>query len=139
MKKILLIITFLFTGFCNFVFFPAFTHAAYCSVDSSNAVEFLQSCGSDTIGVDPSQGDDVEGIRDRVTVIVERAIALGAVFAIAFLVWAGIQYTTAYGDDEKLKHAKSTAIYAIAGLILILAAFGLIDIFIGFINQFLSL
>lgn len=71
--------------------------------------------------------------------IVERAISLGAVFAVAFLVWAGIQYTTAYGDDEKIKHAKSTGIYATAGLILLMAAFGLVDIFIGFINRFLAL
>jgi hypothetical protein len=40
-------------------------------------------------------------------------IAFGALFAIGALVFTGIQYTMSYGDDEKIKKAKTTGIYAL--------------------------
>jgi hypothetical protein len=48
-------------------------------------------------------------------------------------VFSGIRYTISAGDDEKLKSAKNTAIYAIIGLILLLTAFPLVDILVNFI------
>lgn len=136
MKLFSLLLIFLFSWtFLSFVSAGSFG----CSATDSDAVSFLSNCGAGTIGIDPDGGSGQEGVRDRVTLIAQSAITLGSVLAVAFLVWAGIQYTTAYGDDEKIKHAKQTGIYALVGLILLMAAFGLVDIFIGFINQFLSL
>ena len=65
--------------------------------------------------------------------IAETAISFGALIAVAILVWSGIQYTLSYGEDEKIKHAKSTAINALIGLILLMASFGLVDVFLNFI------
>jgi hypothetical protein len=48
-------------------------------------------------------------------------------------VFSGIRYTTSAGDDEKLKSAKNIATYAIIGLLLLLTAFPLVDILIGFV------
>ena len=70
----------------------------------------------------------------RVKSIAEKAITFGGILAVGALVWAGIQYTTAYGEDEKLKHAKTTGIYAAIGLLLLMAGFGLVDIFLNFIG-----
>ena len=63
----------------------------------------------------------------------EKAIAFGALLAVGALVWAGIQYTSSFGEDEKIKHAKSTGVYAVIGLVLLMASFGLVDIVINFI------
>lgn len=63
------------------------------------------------------------GIRKQVQSIAETALAIGALLAVALLVWSGIQYTITYGEDEKIKHAKTTAIYALIGLILMMASF----------------
>jgi Type IV secretion system pilin len=60
-------------------------------------------------------------------------ISFGALFAIGAIVFSGIQYTTSYGDDEKVKKAKMTGIYAVIGLFLLLLAFPLVDILINFI------
>jgi Type IV secretion system pilin len=60
-------------------------------------------------------------------------IAFGSLFAIGAIVFSGIQYTTSYGDDEKVKKAKTTGIYAISGLLLLLLAFPLVDIIINFV------
>lgn len=49
----------------------------------------------------------------------EKVIAFGALFAIGAIVFSGIRYTTSYGDEEKIKKAKSTAIYALIGLVLL--------------------
>jgi hypothetical protein len=45
--------------------------------------------------------------------IAERALQFGALFAVGALVWSGIKYNTSYGDDERVKSAKTTAIYAV--------------------------
>ena len=47
--------------------------------------------------------------------------------------FSGIRYTTSAGDDEKVKSAKNTAVYAIIGLILLLTAFPLVDIIVNFL------
>ncbi len=60
-------------------------------------------------------------------------IEFGALFAIGAIVFSGIQYTTSYGEDEKVKKAKMTGIYALIGLLLLLIAFPLVDIIINFL------
>lgn len=65
-----------------------------------------------------------------------RLIQFGALFAIGVIVYSGIRYTTSVWDDEKIKNAKGTLIYAVIWLILLLIAFPLVDIIIGFIYSF---
>ena len=65
-------------------------------------------------------------------------IAFGALFAVGAVVFSGIQYTTSYGDDEKIKKAKNTGVYALIGLILLLVAFPSVDIVINFIYSLAS-
>lgn len=72
-------------------------------------------------------------MKEQIKKIAERAISVGALIAVGAIVWAGIQYTKAYGEDESIKKAKNTGIYALIGLVLLLAAFGLVDIFINFL------
>lgn len=51
------------------------------------------------------------------------------------IVWSGIQYTKSFGEDESLKKAKNTGIYAVIGLLLLMASFGLVDIVIQFVFE----
>ena len=105
-----------------------------CTTAASSAQQFLRNCGWPTIGIRPDEASDKQGIVKRVKSIAEKAITFGGILAVGALVWAGIQYTTAYGEDEKLKHAKTTGIYAAIGLLLLMAGFGLVDIFLNFIG-----
>lgn len=63
----------------------------------------------------------------------KRVIQFGALFAIGAIVFSGVQYTTSFGDDEKVKKAKTTGIYAVIGLLLLLVAFPLVDIVVNFV------
>ena len=106
-----------------------------CNFDTTtNAVDFLQGCAEGTPAIDPSlETNDEEWIKDRVKNIAKWAISLGALLAVGALVWAGIQYTKAYGEDESLKKAKTTGVYALIGLLLLMASFGLVNIFVNFV------
>lgn len=125
--QLFLLVFFCFTNICNI-----FAGSVNCSTTISNPIQFLKLCWSGSSWV-PIGNDWKSWIYDRVKGIAEKAIILGGILAVGALVWAGIQYTTAYGDDEKLKHGKTTGIYAAIGLILLMAWFGLVDIFLKFI------
>lgn len=135
MKKIILIISIFFAGVSSF----SFLYAGNCSFDVSKDAEvFLQECSQDSKkAIKPYLAGDTESsIKERVKIIANGAISLGALLAVGALVWAGIQYTKAYGEEESIKKAKTTGIYALIGLILLLSSFGLVNILINFIYNF---
>jgi hypothetical protein len=98
------------------------------------ALDFIKGCSSGTAWVDPSELDTwVGGVKDLVIKVAERALQFAALFAVWAIVWSGIRYTTSYGDDEKVKKAKSTTIFAIIWLVIALVSFPLVDILLNFI------
>lgn len=72
-------------------------------------------------------------MKQLVVDVAKKILQFGALFAVGAIVFSGIRYTTSAGDDEKLKSAKNIATYAIIGLLLLLTAFPLVDILIGFV------
>ena len=84
----------------------------------------MQGCAQEgeNVGIDPSRAG-----KENMHVLVAD-IAKGIVFS-------GVQYTTSYGDDEKIKKAKMTGIYAVTGLLLLLVAFPMVNIVIDFIYK----
>lgn len=53
-------------------------------------------------------------------------ITIAAIVSIVYLVWAGIQYITAAGDEERMKKARGAVIGAIIGIIIIVLSYILI-------------
>lgn len=102
-----------------------------------SASRYLAGC-ADGNAVSVSSGTDISATKQLVISVGEKAMGFAALFAIGAIVFAGIQYTTSYGDDEKVKKAKMTGIYALIGLILSLTAFALVDIIINFIYEIAS-
>jgi hypothetical protein len=88
---------------------------AVCDATTSQpAGNFLRDCAGFANAVSPSQlGGGVTSIQKLVISVAKQVIAFGALFAIGALVFTGIQYTISYGDDEKVKKAKTTGIYAL--------------------------
>ena len=112
------------------------TASSHCPATSDlSASAYLKWCaGTPANAIDPSQGGDgVTAIKALVRSIAKTVLAFWALFAIGAIVFSGIQYTTSYGDDEKVKKAKTTGVYAIIGLLLILLAFPLVDIVVNFV------
>ena len=57
-----------------------------------------------------------------VTNLINWATGIAGIVSAAFLVYGGIQYTTAAGDPNKLKKAKDTILYSLIGLIIVALA-----------------
>jgi hypothetical protein len=104
-----------------------------------SAEQFLKDCAKtgDNVWVDPSWAGK-DSMHALIVNIAEWVISFGALFAIGAIVFSGVQYTTSYGDDEKVKKAKMTGIYAITGLLLLLVAFPMVNIVIDFIYEIWS-
>lgn len=57
-----------------------------------------------------------------------------AAVAVVFLVWAGVQFLTAGGDEEKIGKAAKTAFYIIGALVLMSFAYALVALFLSLFN-----
>ena len=66
-------------------------------------------------------------MKERIRNLSVGALQYAALFAIGAIVFAGIRYTTAYGDSAKLESAKKTAIFAVVGLFIALASYSLVN------------
>lgn len=88
-----------------------------------------------TQGVKVGEVKNAEGIKEYVTKIAVQSLGFAGLFAVGAIVWAGIQYTTAYGDSSKLESAKKTAIFASIGLVVALISFSLVNAIIYFMWQ----
>lgn len=113
------------------------THFSYADCDPQSmgdAGSYLKNCWAFTMGLAPDQGwDGVTSTKAFVKNVAKKVIQFWALFAIGAIVFSGVKYTTSYGDDEKVKKAKMTGVYAIMGLLLLLTAFPLVDIIVNFI------
>lgn len=96
--------------------------------------QFFEQCQSKGIAAKPANGKNgIGGIRDQVRVISAQALTYAGLFAVGALVFAGILYTTAYGDSSRLEKAKKTAIFACIGLLVALASYSLVNAVITFL------
>lgn len=92
----------------------------------------LRDCASGTSGISIennsiNSADGKDNFRERVLELASGFMRYGALFAVMALVVSGVMYTTAYGDGERLKTAKDTAIFALIGLIVALVSFPLVN------------
>lgn len=55
--------------------------------------------------------------------VIQILLFLGFIFAIVYLLWGGISWTTSGGNKESLEKARKKVTYAILGLILVLLSF----------------
>lgn len=49
------------------------------------------------------------------------------ILALGIIVWAGVRWITSQGDKQKLQDARNKITYAIAGLIIVLLAFLIVN------------
>ncbi|PIZ72104.1 hypothetical protein COY07_03665 [Candidatus Peregrinibacteria bacterium CG_4_10_14_0_2_um_filter_43_11] len=75
-----------------------------------------------------SGGKDLSGLADRAITLLGRAVA---VISIIILIWGGILYATATGDEQKTSKARKAIIGAIIGLIVGLLAPSIVNAIIA--------
>ena len=75
------------------------------------------------------------GIKDIINQIVAYTLILAAFLAVIFIIFGGILFITAAGNEDRTKRAVHTIKYAIIGLIVCIFAFSIvyyIGIFLGY-------
>ncbi|EKD30343.1 MAG: hypothetical protein ACD_78C00085G0003 [uncultured bacterium (gcode 4)] len=85
----------------------------------------------DTLPQPDKLGLPFESVSEATTPIVKiikESIKYVGLLAILALSWGGLQFLTSMGNDEKVKHAKHTIIYALVGVVLSVIAYAIIDI-----------
>ena len=60
---------------------------------------------------------------------IDWGIALSGALALIYIIWGGLQYMTAAGNEEQTKKAKTTITWAFIGLVLIIASYALVKYF----------
>lgn len=58
-------------------------------------------------------------------------LALAGAIAVAFIVWAGIQYVLSRGEPAKIKQAKDTILYALIGIVVVMLSFVIVNYIVG--------
>lgn len=76
---------------------------------------YAQCFGSSCLGgIQGTQGDLLAFVTDSLNLI----IGLAALIAVGFLIYSGVQYILAAGDEGKVEKATKGIVYAIVGLII---------------------
>lgn len=77
---------------------------------------------------------------DSIAMIIAWGISLTAVLTIIAITWAGIQMVLAVGEEEKMKKARHTMIYAFIGLIIAWLAYAIVYFVVNInLNNFLTI
>jgi hypothetical protein len=84
--------------------------------------------GSDGKLIEGGENGSLDGLTDRVIYLLSRAVV---VISIIILIWGGIMYSTAAGDERKTAKARKAIIGAIIGLAVGLLAPAVVDFIIA--------
>ena len=53
------------------------------------------------------------------------------IVAVIMVIYGGVTYVTAAGEDEKIQSAKKIIMYAVIGIIIVLISFALVNMILG--------
>ncbi len=92
------------------------------SCSGATTTEGAISCGvGGTTGV-PVTGTPEVRINSTITKIINYLSLVGGILAVIFLIVGGYKYITSGGDANKTSSAKSTIVYALIGLVVVVLA-----------------
>ncbi len=71
-------------------------------------------------------GGSNQNLPDIITTIINVMLFIAAALAVIMIIYGGIRYITAHGDEKQVKVAKDTIVYSVAGLIIAIIAYALV-------------
>jgi hypothetical protein len=74
------------------------------------------------------QGDLLSGSDSLVRTIINIFLYVVGILSVAFIIFAGVRYVTSGGDQNKVKSAKDTLLYAIIGLIVAILGWAIVNL-----------
>jgi len=75
--------------------------------------------------------DNTTDFRELVLRIVDNVLKFLGLLAVIMVIYGGITYVTAAGDDEKVGKAKNIILYSVIGIVIVLLSFALINTVVG--------
>ena len=73
-----------------------------------------------------SGGSAKQDLPDIVTTIINVMLFIAGALAVIMIIYGGIRYITAHGDEKQVKVAKDTIVYSVVGLIIAIIAYALV-------------
>lgn len=74
----------------------------------------------------PETNLDINAVYRKFVEIMNWIFTFAIVLAVILIMWGGISYMTAGGDDTKIGAAKKRVLYGLMGIAIVIAAWGLI-------------
>lgn len=76
-------------------------------------------------------GNGLQGALDLVRAVVNISLTLVAIAAVIVIIYAGIRYIFAGGEEKKAEEAKNTIVYVVIGLMVIGLSAAIVNFIIG--------
>ncbi len=73
-----------------------------------------------------SGGGSNQNLPDIITTIINVMLFIAAALAVIMIIYGGIRYITAHGDEKQVKVAKDPIVYSVTGLIIAILAYALV-------------
>ena len=99
-----------------------FTVAVSAETTSGDLQKQLNAAGKSWGGTTPVAGSSMTGI---IATVVKAFLGLLGIIFLVLIIYAGYEWMTAQGDEEKVTKAKDTLQRAVIGLIIIIAAYSI--------------
>jgi len=99
------------------------------AVVSIASISLAQSPVAPTITIDLWSSNSI------LTKVLNWFFGIVILIAAIMLVWAGYNYVTSAGNEDKMKTALNTVIYALVGVAIVLLAKGLVYLICNFVSQ----
>lgn len=119
----------------SLIFVPALASAATdpCDRNGDDKVTTQEAiqCGADNSAGVPKNANPSKTIDTTLTNVIDVFSLIVAIAAILVIIYAGFKYITATGDQEGLKTAKNSIIYAVVGLIIVAIAQAIVAFVVG--------
>jgi hypothetical protein len=126
-------------GFASLVSTPAY---AQNGKPASTTLSRQAICGANNDCAITGNGDTAGGVTGVAGILLNIArivVYIVGALAVLFLVYGGVMYLTAGGDDGKVKSARAIITNAIIGLVIAIVAFSIVTIVQGLVSgQFIG-
>ena len=73
------------------------------------------------------QPEQLDGNQGVITTIINTMLFIVGLLAVIMIIYAGIRFVTAHGDEKQVESARQTIIYSVVGLIVAILAYALVN------------
>lgn len=110
----------------SFLFALIFLNTPHAFADITTLQGSLDGVKSDIADQDAALAKDLKAT-EIITNVIQWMLAVSVMIALAALIWGGIMYILALGDENRAAKAKKILLYAIVGLIIVGTSYAIIS------------